>query len=82
MAYRKDQFESNLKIVEGDHQVDGIGLDIAIKGVGRLKFRLEDNNQQVHSIMVTNLFYVPFLKRVILALHHWAQEAHDITPNP
>ena len=82
MANRTDQFEGNLKLVEGDHQVDGIGSGIAIKGFRTFKFRLEDNNGQVHTIRVPNLLYVPSLKIVLLAPHHWAQEAHDITPNP
>ena len=82
MANCTDQFDSNLKLVEGDHQVDGIGSGIAIKGVGTFKFRLEDDNGQVHTIRVPNLLYVPSLKRVLLAPHHWAQEAHEITQNP
>ena len=82
MANRKDQFDGDLKLVEGDHQVEGIGSDIAIKGVRTFKFRLEDDDEQVHTIRVPNSLYVPSLKRVILAPHHWAQEAHDITPNP
>ena len=52
MANRKDQFERDLKLVNGDHQVDGIGLGITIKGIGTIKFKLEDNGQvqtiQVH----------------------------------
>ena len=63
-------------------QVDGIGSGIAIKGVGTFKFRLEDDDRQVHTIRVPNLLYVPSLKRVLLAPHHWAQEAHGIAPNP
>ena len=82
MANHTDQFDGNLKLVEGDHQVDRIGSGIAIKGVGTFKFRLEDNNGQVHTIRVPTLLYVPSLKRVLLAPHHLAQEAHDITPNP
>ena len=82
MANRTDQFDGDLKLVEGDHQVDGIGSGIAIKGVGTFKFRLKDNNGQVHTIRVPNLLYVPSLKKVLLDPHYWAQEAHDITPNP
>ena len=77
-----DHFKGNLKLVEGDHQVDEIGSGIAIKGFRTFKFRLEDNNGQVHTIRVPNLLYVPSLKRVLLAPHPWAQEAHDITSNP
>ena len=71
---RTDQFDGNLKLVEGDHQVDGIGSGIAIKGIGTFKFRLEDDYGQVHTIRVPNLLYVPSLKRVLLAPRHWAQE--------
>ncbi len=77
-----DQLDGHLKLVEGDHQVEEIGSGIAIKGIGTLKFRLEDDKGQVLIIRVPNLLYVPSLKRVLLAPHHWAQEAHDITPNP
>ncbi len=82
MAKRTDQFDGNLKLVEGDHQVDRIGSGIAINGVGTFKFRLEDDDGQVQTIRVPNLLYVPSLKRVLLASHHWAQEAHDKTSNP
>ena len=82
MANCTDQFEGNLKLVEGDHQVDGIGSDIASKGVGTFKFRLEDDYRQVHTIWVPNSLYLPSLKRVLLAPHHWSQETYDITPNP
>jgi hypothetical protein len=82
MSNRTDQFDGDLKLVEGDHQVDGIGSGIAIKGVGTFKFRLEDDDGQVHTIQVPNSLYLPSLKRVLLAPHHWAQEAHDTIPNP
>jgi hypothetical protein len=82
MANCTEQFDGNLKLVEGDHQVDRIGSGIAIKGIGTFKFRLEDDDRQVHTIRVPNLLYVPSLKRVLLAPHHWAQEAQDKAPNP
>ena len=62
MANRTDQFDGDLKLVEGDHQVDGIGSGIAIKGIGTFKFKLEDDNGQVHTIRVPNLLYVPSIK--------------------
>ena len=82
MANHTDQFKGNLKLVEEDNQVDRIGSGIAIKGIGTFKFKLEDNNGQVHTILAPNLLYVPSLKRVLLAPHHWAQEAQDKSPNP
>ena len=82
MANCTDQFDGDLKLVEGYHQVDGIGLSVAIKGIGTFKFRLEDDDGQVHTIQVPNSLYVPYLKRVLLAPHHWAQEAQDNAPTP
>ena len=76
------QFDGDLKLIEGDHQVDGIGSGIVIKGIGTFKFRLEDDDGQLHTIRVTNSLYVPSLKKVLLAPHHWAQEAQDNAPNP
>jgi len=82
MANHPDQFDGDLKLIEGDHQVDGIGSGIAIKGIGAFKFRLEDDDGQVHTIRVTNLLYVPSLKRALLSPHHWDQEAQDNAPTP
>ena len=82
MANCTYQFNGNLKLVEGDHQVGVIGLGIAIKGIGTFKFRLEDDDGQVHTIRVPNSLYVPCLKRVLLAPHHWAQEVQDNAPTP
>ena len=82
MAKRTDQFEGNLKLVERDHQVDGIGSGIAIKGIGTFKFRLEDDDGQVHTIWVQNSLYAPSLKKVLLAPHHLAQEALYNAPIP
>ena len=81
MANRTNQFGGDLKLVEGDHQVDRIGLGIAIKGIRTFKYRSEDNDGQVHTIQVPNSLYVPSLKRVLLAPHHWAQEAQDKAPS-
>ena len=39
MKNRTDQFDGDLKLVEGDHQVDGIGSGIAIKGVEEEQLR-------------------------------------------
>ena len=61
---------------------DGIGSGISIKGIGTFKFKLEDDNGQVHTIQVPRSLYVPSLKRVLLAPHHWAHEAQDNVPTP
>ena len=82
MANRKDQFDGDLKLVDKHHQVDRIGYGIAIKRIGTFKFKLEDDDGQVHTIRVTHSLYVPSLKRVLLAPHHWAQEAQDNVPAP
>ena len=78
----KDLFDGDLKLVNGNHQVDRIGSGIAIKGIGTFKFKLEDNDGQVHTIQIPHSLYVPSLKRVLLAPHHWVQEAQDNIPTP
>ena len=82
MANHPDQFDGDLKRSSGDHQVDGIGSGIAIKGMGTFKFKMEDNDGLVHTIRVPNSLYIPSLKQVLLAPHHWAQEAQDNVPTP
>ena len=82
MENRTDQFDGDLKLVEGDHQVDGIGSGNAIKGIGTFKFRLEDDDGQVHTNWVPNSLYVPSFKRVLLDPHHWDQETQDNAPTP
>ena len=51
-ANRKDQFDGDLKLVDGNHQVDRIGSGIAIKEIGTFKLKLEDNGGQVHTIRI------------------------------
>jgi hypothetical protein len=80
MANRTDQLDGNLKLVKGDHQVDGIGTGIDIKGVET--FKLEDDDGQVHAISVPNSVYFLFLKKVLLASHHRAKMNHDMTSRP
>ena len=50
MANRKDQIDGDLKFVDRDHQEDGIGSGIAIQGIGKFKFKLEDDDREVHTI--------------------------------
>ncbi len=69
-------------MIEGGHKVTGIGSGIAIKGMGTFKFQIEDNIGQVLTIRVPKSLYVPSLKRVLFATHHWAQEAKDHHPKP
>jgi hypothetical protein len=80
MANHPDQFDGDLQMIEGGHKVTGIGSGIAIKGMGTFKFQIKDNIGQVHTIRVLNSLYVPSLKRVLFAPHHWAQEAKDHHP--
>ncbi len=69
-------------MIEGGHEVTGIGSGIAIKGMGMgtFKFQIKDDIGQIHTIRNPNSLYVPSLKRVLFAPHHWAQEAKDHHP--
>ena len=40
MANNSDQFDDDLKLIDGDHQVDGIGSGIAIKGMGPIQVQV------------------------------------------
>ena len=50
MSNRKDQFDGDLKLIKADHHVDRKGSGIAIKGIGTFKFKLEDDDGQLHNI--------------------------------
>jgi hypothetical protein len=79
-ANRTDLFDGDLKLFKGDHQVDGIGTNIDIKGVET--FKLEDDDGQVHAISVPSSVYFLFLKKVLLTSHHQAKANHGMTSRP
>ena len=61
MANRKDQFNEDLKLVEGDYQVDGIGSGIAIKRYWhvQIKFRRQQRSDTHHKSTSFTLCDIP-----------------------
>jgi hypothetical protein len=61
-------------------EVEGIKSGLDIKGTGTFKFNIKDDNGMLHKIKIPNSLYVPELKRCLLSLQHWVQEAKDNYP--
>ena len=53
MGNHPDQFE-DLQLIENGSSVSGIGLGVAIKGMGTFKFNIEDDTGKVHTIRIRN----------------------------
>jgi hypothetical protein len=63
-------------------KVQGINDGLEIKGKGTFKFKIEDENGQMHKIKIPNSLYLPGLERCLLLPQHWAPEAGDEHPLP
>ena len=82
MSNNKRHFESISALDPGDPgYVNGpSGEAIPIKGKGTVKWRIEDDEGQVHTIRIPNSLYIPDMKQCLLCPHHWGQEANDHYP--
>jgi hypothetical protein len=60
--------------------VKGVGGKIMATKKGRVRWRIEDDEGKVHSIILPNVYYVPDMPFRLLAPHHWAQTAKDHFP--
>ncbi len=63
-------------------EVKGIKSGLDIKGTGKFKFRIKDNNGMTHKIKIPNSVHVPELRRCLMSPQHWVQEAKDNYPRP
>jgi hypothetical protein len=78
-----DQFEDlKLHSDKDNTEWEGIKGGLDIKGTGRFKFYIKDDDGGGHLIKILNSKYVPELKVCLLSPHHWAQEAKDHYPLP
>ena len=57
--------------------VGGISDELAVKGKGTFKFRIDNDNVGVHVIHIPNSLSLPKLEKCLLSPQHWAQEAKD-----
>ncbi len=70
-----DQFE-DLRM-HNNVEVEGIQGGLGIKGTGKFKFHIEDDEGGIHLIKISSSKYVPDLKVYLLLPHHLAQEAKE-----
>jgi hypothetical protein len=76
MANAPHLFE-DLHLNKDKGQVDGINSGLDILGQGTFKLSITDDNEKSHVIKIPSSLYVPKLRRCLLLLQHWAQEAGD-----
>ena len=62
--------------------VKGAGGYIKVKGSGTLRWRIEDDDGKVHTILVKDSLYVPNISKYLLSCQHWAKQANYNFPNP
>ena len=60
----------------------GAGGNLVVKGEGTVRWKIEDDNGKVHTMLIKNCLYVPDLHICLLSPQHWAQQANDNAPNP
>ena len=62
-------------------KVKGIGgQSVEAKGIGTVKFKIEDDAGKVHVIKIKNTLYVPAVPISLICPQHWAQQASDHYP--
>ena len=55
------------------HTTRGAGVNLVVKGEGTVRWKIEDDNGKVHTILIKHCLYVPDLHICLLSLQHWAQ---------
>ena len=58
----------------------GAGGNIQIKGIGTLRWRIQDDEGKHHGIYIKNALYIPDLPISLLSPQHWSQQANDNAP--
>ncbi len=59
-----------------------ISGELQIAGVATFILKLQDDDGKDHIMKITNLFYIPGLKRTLVCHQQWAQEVNDHCPLP
>ena len=61
-------------------KVKGAGGNLQVKGIGTLKWRIQDDQGNTHEIYIKNALYIPDLPISLLSPQHWSQQAKDNNP--
>ena len=62
--------------------VKGVGGYINVMGSGTLRWRIEDDDGKVHTILVKDSLYVSNIPKCLLSSQHWAKQANNNFPKP
>jgi len=79
MWNRKSAF-TEIRKVKGI-KVKGIGGQyVEAKGIGTVKFKLEDDSGKKHTVKIPNTLFVPDMPISLLCPQHWSQQTKDHYP--
>ena len=80
ISNRIEDFDGPLS--KSNQKIKGIGGSIGNVQRGTIKWRIEDDNGKVHTLLLPNSYYVPNSPSRLLSPQHWAQQAKDQKPLP
>ena len=61
-------------------KIDGIDGSLEVKGVGTVEWKIQDDQNRMHTIRILGTLYVPKMECCILSPQHWIKEAKDHHP--
>ena len=67
------------KMTHLTRNVRGVSGNVNATYTGKVVWRIEDDNGQVHDIHISNVMYIPTASSRLLSPQHWAQESNDLT---
>ena len=79
MSNKVSDFITELKPAK-NNKVRGTGGNLQIKGIGTLKWRIQDDMGKHHEIYINNALYIPYLQISLLSPQYWSQQAKDNAP--
>ena len=58
----------------------GAGGNLKVKGVGTVRWKIEDDDGKEHELIIKGCLYVPDMSSCLLSPQHWSQQAQDNFP--
>ena len=80
ISHRIEDFVGPLKPIH--RKVKGIGGSIGNVQCGTIRWRIDDDNGRIHTLLLPNSYYVPESPSRLLSPQHWAQQVKDYKPLP
>ena len=76
MPNKRSDFITEIKPAK-NNKVRGAGGNLQIKGIGTLRWRIQDDEGKHHEIYIKNALYITDLPISLLSPRHWSQQAND-----